>query len=100
MAAKPFMTVKITAPDGAEHTVTVKKSMQVEIEEDLGAPLFYRLLNNFYGARERVLYEVGQRSDILPKTLTWVDFMDEHSDLWKFEVLSFDVLVADDEGNS
>lgn len=98
--AKHAYTLVITTPDGIDHEILVKKSAQVRLEERTGRPILALIAQSYVGATERLAYEVGLDNDLIPKGMSFDDFLDSDEE-WKVDIIPPEVDVAvDAEGNA
>jgi len=98
--AKHAYVLVITTPAGERHEILVKKSAQVRLEERTGRPILAQVAQSYVGAADRLAYEIGTENGIIPKDLTFDDFLDS-DDEWLVDIIPPEVDVAvDGSGNA
>jgi hypothetical protein len=99
--SKFFYTVVITPPNGERTEIPIKKSVQVKLEERLRRPIMAQVSEGYIGAPERLAYEVGVDNGVIPKELSFDDFIDSDEE-WVIDLIppEVDDVSLDGQGNA
>ena len=83
MAPQAF-TISIVTPAGEKHTIPVKPSTLIALEETWGVPFLERIRQGYTRSLDRLGFAVGQDAKVIPATMTFADFVDS-DDTWEID---------------